>query len=363
LIGSTNAGFHSFHQQSLVPFVSCRNIANICATDPGVSGLSENIKVAARGAKVIRQSKWQRQRRQGQQQKFDRTLSEKELIQGASRHEPFHEIQIAIAVDFVEKQSLKLQLEQGSEEAQRRAIDQICKHASRLTFDRDGCWLVQSALDSESADVSHKAGIAAGVKGDVWRAIHSPHANYVLQRLIEVLPPANVRFIADELKGVAVETARHKYGCRVLCRLVEHANCQKSVRLLITEILNHAHDLAVHYFGHIVLRSILVHEGLEQHAVIARTLQGRLGQLAQHKHGSFIVQELLLNADEQTGKVLVSELCQDSVMLTKLAQHQFGHHVAKALVRLPAAKEVVVPGLQCSQEGQRCLKRLGLSSA
>jgi hypothetical protein len=247
--------------------------------------------------------------------------------------------------------SLTLQLEGGSDEAQKRAIDNICEYFLELAFDRQGCLLVQSALDNANATLSHKHTIVAGLQGHVWKALQSKHANFVLQKVIEVMPPARTDFIAEELFGTAGKAVRHKFGCRIICRLVEHGNSQAGTRLLIDEILEEAHELSEHQFGHIVLRSILRNGMLVQKACITRALQGRCVQLANHKHGSFIVQDALAYCGEQTRMDLANQFLHDPELIIMLARQSYGKHVVEELVRFHCS---VPPSVL--QEAGRCLE-------
>merc|ERR1712048_1388590 len=93
-----------------------------------------------------------------------------------------------------------------------------------LAQDREGCWKVQQAIDGTSSD-EHLRAIASELEGHVWQAAHHPNANYVLQKLIQVLHEKSIKFIIDELvlpfPGAAACASRHKIACRVIQRLLE----------------------------------------------------------------------------------------------------------------------------------------------
>jgi len=315
--------------------------------------------VFALGAQVVNQGRTRRQQRPRPRPSFDQTLPETHAMS------PFRyalqEGQSAPAT--MEMDSLKLQLEQGNVEAQKRAIDRIFECALGLAFDRQGCRLVQSAIENKNANDFHK--VVAGLQGHVWRAMQCRHANHVLQKIIVVLPPTRTNFIAKELLNAPGEAARHEFGCRIICRLMEHADSQTNTRVLIDEILKDALELSEHPFGHLVLRSILEHGMLEQRALIACALQGRVTELAMHQHGSFIVQQLLEVCDEKTRTGLANELLQNPETVTILAHHRFGKHVAKQLRHVPGASEIAIklPQKQTNKQGRRFLKKAGFRVA
>jgi hypothetical protein len=248
---------------------------------------------------------------------------------------------------------------------QKEAIGTIQDHMLDLAFGQQGCRLVQEAL--EKASQKGKTGIAAGLQGQVVSAAKSPHANYVLQKLVEVLPTTMTSFVAEELLDIAGEVARHRYGCRIICRLLEHA-AEPSTDNLVNAILCEAKDLSSHAFGHIVMRSILEHGSFEQRARVADALRGQLEQLAKRKHASFVVEKALASCDQDIRVTLANELLQDPSAIIRLAQHQFGHHIVTELARTPGdcAQKLLhivhndIPHLDVSKHGKRCLKALGM---
>merc|ERR1711963_628045 len=95
-------------------------------------------------------------------------------------------------------------------------------------------------------------------------------------KIIEVLPASFCGFIVDELYGLGAEAARHRYGCRTMCRLQEHCTMLRSVATLIEMTLKDARDLCSHEFGHHVIEAILAH-GLPAHKhLIAAATQSKI---------------------------------------------------------------------------------------
>ena len=93
-----------------------------------------------------------------------------------------------------------------------------------LAFEKRGCRLLQVVL--ERCDGPGRRHLAAELCGHVCEALESPHANHVLQRLVELLPPGAVRFVLDEMQSwpgrSSADIASHKFGCRIVERLLEH---------------------------------------------------------------------------------------------------------------------------------------------
>eukprot|EP00438_Fugacium_kawagutii_P029241 Skav229576 [mRNA] locus=scaffold568:769569:775299:+ [translate_table: standard] len=116
--------------------------------------------------------------------------------------------------------------------------------------------------------------LAQELRGHVKEAASSPHANYVLQKapgraggagggaghVITQLRPHASTFIAEELLDSGARFARHRFGCRILCRLLEHCTTESSTQRLISRILedpSEALELCRHNFGHHVVQLVL----------------------------------------------------------------------------------------------------------
>merc|ERR1719284_624344 len=108
-------------------------------------------------------------------------------------------------------------LKAGGDQMQ-RVVARIVGSVLRMAFEPYGCRVVQLALEVASA--ADKDAIVSELHGHVREAMLSPHANFVIQKVVEALPVASVSFVAKELATHAAEAARHRFGCRILCRLV-----------------------------------------------------------------------------------------------------------------------------------------------
>jgi len=202
----------------------------------------------------------------------------------------------------------------------------------------------------------------------VQDALASPHANYVLQVAISGLPSRASALVARELRGHGAFAARHRFGCRVLCRLVEHAGTSSELAALLEEVLAQVQDLCRGTFSHYVVRSVLEH--LPAHrARIAEALHSELTQLAQHRCASHVVEAALLHCDDEDRRGLALELLGGgSAAVELLAQSQYGSFVLKALLRVPCEASQraqghlrqLLPALEGNKHSQRMLRDLGL---
>merc|ERR1712039_887699 len=100
-----------------------------------------------------------------------------------------------------------------------------------LAISKCGCRVVQKLLEvlgREDRDMLVGELVSSTV--DLYE---SPWGNHVLTKVVEVMPSASLGPIVEQIehKGYRV-VARHKFGCRVLERLIEHATEKEMGSLL-----------------------------------------------------------------------------------------------------------------------------------
>ena len=119
-----------------------------------------------------------------------------------------------------------------------------------------GCRYVQAAL--ENCSDGERFTLALELQGHVLAAARSACANYVLQKIIQVLRPQACQFIIDEIMKTPADVpilARHQYGCRILQRLLEHCQAQQ-MEGLVKLLLEDATALVRHNYGTFVMQQI-----------------------------------------------------------------------------------------------------------
>jgi hypothetical protein len=258
---------------------------------------------------------------------------------------------------------LMKQLEAGGA-ARDAALEALEGSVQDLSFD-PSCRVVQKAL--ECADVEVAASLAFELQGRVREAVKCPHANHVVQKVMDILPAKYTRFIVDELVGTCAEMARHRYGCRVLSRVVktqfrenDSENCEK----LADELLAEAAELSRHTFAHYVIEAILEHGTSDQLHEVSVSLRMDLLSNAKNRSATYVVEKALKCCDAHDQEAMISELFGNVEALLALVGNQFGCHVAKALVRMPgihydralAFLPEATPLLQKTKYGRRVLE-------
>jgi len=172
--------------------------------------------------------------------------------------------------------------------------------------------------------------------------------------------------VARELKAFAGAGVRHRFCCRIFCRVIEHASTHPDAAALIEEsVARRAHELARHEFAHFVVAHVLEH-GMPEHRAIATwsLLHGELGELAKHRYGRFGLEALFYHATRQDQVVALEQL-REEADLVELARHECGHTAVSAAMQGPEgarlAEELVDSARELveSKFGQRVLQEAG----
>lgn len=252
-----------------------------------------------------------------------------------------------LSVSEETKRVLIQQMETGGD-TMNMAISSLFGSVLKMSFEPFGCRVMQSALDL--AGTSEKDALVAELHGHVLEAVSSPHANFVIQKVIEVLPVMGASFVAKELTLFAAEVARHRFGCRILCRLVEHHLCggttSPATTDLIEELLLDADQLIRHNFARHVLDLILEHGSETHKKQISDAIRSNLFHNAKNRNASYVVEKALCLCSAADTHALASELLSDPARFLTLAVHECGCHVVKAVLKSHA---------ECAQQARELL--------
>jgi hypothetical protein len=211
-------------------------------------------------------------------------------------------------------------------------ISDALKRFSDMAFhDSISSRSAQEAL--EIATVTEQLSLAWALSGKVLSASQNKFANYVLQKMIEVMPLARISFVVLELIGHGRDTARHRIGCRIICRLLEHAVLtEENTARLLDEVLIGIETLCTHDFGRHVVIHILEH-GLPCHCErIFAAINVDLWKHAHHRKTSHIVEAALKRCSSAHQQVMVKSFLADEKLL-ELATGQSSRHVVVSLLR------------------------------
>jgi hypothetical protein len=287
-------------------------------------------------------------RRRRRQRAADRVASE---VSGEKDAKPMDEQPLEILVQI-----------RAGVEGQRSAVARF----RRLTFaSQNSCRVAQLVL--EEASPAEAVVLLKALHGMVREAVKSMFANYVLQRAVEVLPNESTNFIAQELLGVGREVARHRFGCRILCRLLEHGSLEEtSKRALLEEVLADTDALSRDAYGNFVIRHCLEFGNPWHQHLIANGLCTNVIETARDQNGSHVIESAMQFCETMDKRAIADRFLADLEQLQPLATDSYGRHAVKALLRTPgewqepvaAALRPNIRALKQSSQGRPVLQAL-----
>merc|ERR1712226_1064898 len=153
------------------------------------------------------------------------------------------------------------------------------------------------------------------------------------------MPGAQSAFIHRELCGQGVDVAKNRFGCRVMCRLLEHGSLGSDASLgaLIMEIASEGESLSRHTYGNYVVRHLLEF-GLPWHKkLLAQRLCSDLPIYGRHRYGSRVVQMALQHCEAAERQAIFEGLLASPDEFVWLAKGLSGRHVVRVLLRSSSA--------------------------
>jgi hypothetical protein len=195
----------------------------------------------------------------------------------------------------------------------------------------EGCRQIQKILEDAESD-SVRALIACELRGHVWDAIWSPHANHVIQKCISTLRPCESQFIIDEIlqqgPGAVVTVAAHQYGCRILQRLLEHFPSDR-LQVLIEDVLCNVIVLSKHIYGSFFIQHLLEHGDASYVTNVLQTLTANVSSVAFEPPGVTVLGKALTHAPADARESLANALASQPRWLVPTSAWRHGFLTAK----------------------------------
>lgn len=224
-------------------------------------------------------------------------------------------------------------LELGTSEERHMIISWLCPAALQLSLSEHSCRVVQKVLDVAGQEA--RALFSAQFRGHTLALLFSPHGNHVLQKFVGVMPVADRASLLEELKfykgGWAV-LSRHKFGCRIEQRILEHFP-EEMVRDLVEAIVQTAETLISHKFGNYVVQSVLEH-GVDaaRTRVVDTLIQLGVANLAQDRVASNVLERALHHCNGKCQQQLVSAFVTTPGALHSTACNRYGSFVVRQIL-------------------------------
>lgn len=267
---------------------------------------------------------------------------------------------------------LSSQLESSDRATRTAILKWLVSDALDLALSMCGCRVVQKVLEVVGGE--DRALLVEKFHGQSLALVESPHGNHVLQKCIEVMPPLAVRFVLDELsfyQGGWAALARHRFGCRVVERLLEY--CPEDMTgPLFTALIADTCTLCRHPYGNYVVQHVLEYGGQgHQEAVVSALVQGGVAVLAQHHVACHVIERAFTQCGRSGQQALAGAILDaPPALLTMACSRNGGYTVSRMLEVLtgPMREGVLhqlhagAPQLRLSKHGKELLDRVNVSS-
>lgn len=209
-----------------------------------------------------------------------------------------------------------------------------------LSRDTQGCHQVQTALDNATDD--EQAAIANQLRGRVWDALQCRNANHVLQKCIATMRPQPLQFIIDEIMspgpGSGAHAAQHRFGCRVVERLLEHCRPDQ-VKPLVDDILTNGPMLCMDPYGNYVVQHLLEYGTAHYKHSMSMIVAKQIASMPGDYHCCAVVSAALCHSLPDDKVVVSRAVLSRRGLLVSLARQRHGHDAVLTLLGLVNTRE------------------------
>lgn len=203
-----------------------------------------------------------------------------------------------------------------------------------LAQSKHSCRVVQKALEVAGSMSRNK--LVAELELHVEMLYKSPHGNYVLSKLVETVPSAALQPVIRQLQAQGpITVAKHRFGCRVLERLIEHCS-EHEILGLIGPIIANSEMLCRHVYGNFIIQHLVEQGSPARRMSVLNHLLSHMPYLAMHRTASHVVQRVLEYSDKESLQMIVAVLlCAESPnSFVDIACSRYGSFVTEQFVNL-----------------------------
>lgn len=220
----------------------------------------------------------------------------------------------------------------------------VCK----LSLSQWGCRVVQAALQMAGGRDGSRDMLVNELKPFVVNLYESQHGNHVLSKVVQIMPASSLEFLISALKKKGtLEVAKHRFGCRIMERLIEHcdmlldksdqnqtAKDPTGMSGMISEIVQNSRDLSRHKFGNFVVQHLAEFGSPDVRSAIANRLVEGVSDLAMHRSASHVVQRALEHSEQDIIVKILEQLTTSAKpSLVQVACNRYGSFVVEQIAR------------------------------
>jgi len=202
--------------------------------------------------------------------------------------------------------------------------NKVTGYVWNLSQDPKGSRDVQRAIEEADSNEEREA-LVREMQGHVCAAMQCPHANHVMQKCVSILEPCTLQFMIDELvregPKMICNLAHHRYGCRVLERLLLRC-ASNQLSKIVASLLADAANLSMHRYGNFVMQRLLEHRDWHNGAIGA--LEAHIWEVGHSFFGSHVLGHALRQEALVGGAKLARAIVSRPKLLAELRRLRHG---------------------------------------
>lgn len=170
------------------------------------------------------------------------------------------------------------------------------------------------------------------LNGSVQACLEDGNGNHVIQQIIKCVPMEHLGRMMDFFIGQVEYLSSHKFGCRIVQRLLDH--CLPQDKALILERLHRrAPTLIMDQFGNYVPQHVIANGDRADRDRIIEVVKTHLIGFSRQKFASNVVEKCLEHGTEHQRRDIMRQLTarneKGRTLLSELLRDPFGNYVIR----------------------------------
>ena len=200
------------------------------------------------------------------------------------------------------------------------SIPDICK-------DHMGSKIFQKVYEEQSTPEQQQM-ILDKIMPEVYNLSKDVFANYVIQRLLEIINPTNKKKMIKELYTKIKELTLHMYGCRVIQKAIDVGDLE-DIREHLLELKDELIKCVQDQNGNHVIQKLIEKLPKGEHSEIIKAVKNKVYQLSIHQYGCRAIQRIFEFCTEEEKSAVLKEIYP---IVNDLCIDQYGNYVIQNIV-------------------------------
>ena len=200
------------------------------------------------------------------------------------------------------------------------SIPDICK-------DHMGSKIFQKVYEEQSTPEQQQM-ILDKIMPEVYNLSKDVFANYVIQRLLEIINPTNRKKMIKELYTKIKELTLHMYGCRVIQKAIDVGDLE-DIKEHLLELKDELIKCVQDQNGNHVIQKLIEKLPKGEHSEIIKAVKNKVYQLSIHQYGCRAIQRIFEFCTEEEKSAVLKEIYP---IVNDLCIDQYGNYVIQNIV-------------------------------